>query len=201
MVSRSLVLGYHGCDAATAQKIITGLDELIPSTNEYDWLGSGLYFWEDSYDRAMQWAQAERKNPDSPIKTPAVLGAIIDLGNCLNLIDSEHLDLVKAAHEAYLDLCNTSGLKPAENKGKDLRARYLDKAVFETLHTLRRQEKKISFDSVRAFFVEGEPLYENAGLHSLDHIQICVRDSRQVAGYFLPRIKKAKIPRRKRAVK
>jgi hypothetical protein len=45
------------------------------------------------------------------IKTPAVLGAIIDLGNCLNLIDAEHLELVKAAHRAwaYLDLCKISG--------------------------------------------------------------------------------------------
>ena len=201
MVSRSLVLGYHGCDVNTAQKIITGQDEQIRSTNEYDWLGSGFYFWEDSFDRAMRWAQAESRKPDSKIKTPAVLGAIIDLGNCLNLIDSEHLDLVKAAHKAYLEHCELSGLKPAENKGKDLRARYLDKAVFETLHKLRQWEKKKPFDSVRAFFVEGEPLYENAGLHALDHIQICVRDSRQITGYFLPRVQQPKSRRKKRAVK
>lgn len=61
------------------------------------------------------------------VKTPAVLGAIIDLGNCLNLIDSEHLDLVKAAHKAYLELCKISGLEPAQNKGKDLRAATLTK--------------------------------------------------------------------------
>jgi len=40
---------------------------------------------------------------------------------------------------------------------------------------------------VRAFFVEGEPLYENAGLRTLDHVQICVRDPRKIIGYFLPR--------------
>jgi hypothetical protein len=201
MVSRSLVLGYHGCDLATAQKIVTGQDEQIPSTNEYDWLGGGLYFWEDSYDRAFKWAQAEARKIDGKVKTPAVLGAIIDLGNCLNLIDSEHLDLVKAAHEAYLELCNISGLTPAQNKGKDLRARYLDKAVFETLHKLRQQEMKTPFDSVRAFFVEGEPLYENAGLHALDHIQICARNSRQIIGYFLPRPQRIKSRQKKRAVK
>jgi len=187
MVSRSLVLGYHGCDLITARKIVSGEDDLIPSANEYDWLGNGLYFWEDSYARAFSWAQAEANKTNGKVKTPAVLGAIIDLGNCLNLIDSEHLNLVKAAHEAYLEFCAISGLKPAQNKGKDLRARYLDKAVFETLHKLREQEKKQAFDSVRAFFIEGEPLYENAGLRSLDHIQVCVRDPRQIVGYFLPR--------------
>jgi hypothetical protein len=109
------------------------------------------------------------------------------LGNCLNLIDADHLNLVKAAHRSYLEFCAASGMKPLENKGPDFRARYLDKVVFETLHNLRKEKKEQPFDTVRAFFVEGEPLYEKAGLHSLDHIQICVRDSRKIVGYFLPR--------------
>jgi hypothetical protein len=184
MVSRSLVLAYHGCDLATAHKIVTGQEQQIPSSNDYDWLGSGFYFWEDSHSRALRWAQDD---DSGRIKEPAVLGAIIDLGNCLNLIDAEHLDLVRAAHKAYMDFCAASGLPPARNKGEHFRARYLDRAVFETLHQLRKQENKPPFDSVRAFFVEGEPLYEKAGLHSLDHIQICVRDPRQIVGYFLPR--------------
>jgi hypothetical protein len=44
MISRSLVLGYHGCEWAVARQIVTGEKELVPSTNEYDWLGSGFYF-------------------------------------------------------------------------------------------------------------------------------------------------------------
>ncbi|MDB6055607.1 MAG: hypothetical protein JWN25_3130 [Verrucomicrobiales bacterium] len=189
MVSRSLVLGYHGCDESTAFKVVNGHEDLIPSKNEYDWLGSGLYFWEDSSSRALKWAQDESRKPNGKLKTPAVLGAIIDLGNCLNLIDADHLDFVKAAHQAYLDFCRISELQPAQNKGKDLRARFLDKAVFETLHKLRQDEGETAFETVRAFFVEGEPLYEKSGLHSLDHVQICVRNSNNIVGYFLPRLK------------
>lgn len=184
MVSRSLVIAYHGCNLAVAQKIISGESQLIPSSNEYDWLGNGLYFWEDSHAHALRWARQDYRNK---ITTPAVVGAIIDLGNCLNLIDTEHLNLVKKAHQAYLDLCKKSGVPPAQNKGRDLRARYLDKAVIETLHKMRAQETEPPFDTVRAFFVEGDLLYENAGLRSLDHIQICVRDARKIIGYFLPR--------------
>jgi hypothetical protein len=185
VVSRSLILGYHGCDRDTALKIVAGQAAQIPSTNRHDWLGSGLYFWEDSYSRALRWAQ----NDDSgKIANPAVLGAVIDLGNCLNLIDAENLDLVKAAHAAYLDFCQSAGDEPLQNKGRGFRARYLDKAVFETLHKLREKEAKQPFDTVRAFFVEGEPLYPNAGLRSLDHIQICVRDPGKIIGYFLPRL-------------
>jgi hypothetical protein len=28
-----------------------------PSTNEWDWLGHGIYFWEHSPERALRWAQ------------------------------------------------------------------------------------------------------------------------------------------------
>jgi hypothetical protein len=187
MIFRSFVLGYHGCELAVAQQILAGQSELLPSTNEYDWLGSGLYFWEDSPARALKWARDQAKQGTGKIKTPAVLGAMIDLGNCLNLIEAEHLDLVKAAHTAYLDLCQISGGFPLQNKGRDLRARYLDRVVFETLHKMREQKSEKSFDTVRAFFVEGDPLYENAGLRALDHIQICVRNPANIIGYFLPR--------------
>jgi hypothetical protein len=185
--SRSLVLGFHGCDLSTAIKVVNKDDDLKPSSNKWDWLGNGLYFWEDSYSRALAWSQETAKDPNGKIKKPAVLGAVIDLGNCLNLIDAEHLERVKNAYRGYMISCDMSGLTPAQNKGVNLRARYLDCAVIETLHTLRLEQGKPSFDSVRAFFVEGEPLYETSGLRALDHIQICVRNPRNILGYFLPR--------------
>lgn len=185
MISRSLVLAYHGCDQSLASRVVSGQEQLRPSTNDYDWLGTGLYFWEDSPARALHWAQQDAAGK---INAPAILGAIIDLGNCLNLIDVEHLDLVREAHRAYLDICRIAGRQPAQNKGREFQARYLDKAVFETLHQLRAQNSRQPFDTVRAFFVEGAPLYENAGLRTLDHVQICVRNPRCVVGYFLPRM-------------
>ena len=187
MVSRSFVLGYHGCDADVALKVVSADEPLFVSKNDYDWLGSGQYFWEDSYARALRWAQTEGAKKGSKIRRAAVLGAIIDLGNCLNLIDVEHLDMVRTAYTAYLQICQASGDEPARNKGKNLCERYLDKAVFETLHQLREQDGRTPFDTVRAFFVEGEELYATAGLRSLDHVQICVRNPRSVIGYFLPR--------------
>ena len=76
------VYGYHGCDESVAKRILEGSDPLSPSYNAYDWLGSGIYFWEDAPERAMQWA-VEMKKPH-----PAVVGAVIELGNCLNLDSS-----------------------------------------------------------------------------------------------------------------
>ena len=158
MVSRSLVLGYHGCDLNLAGRVISGETELKASQNAWDWLGNGTYFWEDSAARAFRWAEAESRRRGSRLETPSVLGAVIQLGNCLNLADVESLALVRNAYAAYQDLCAASGAAMPKNRGPELRARYLDCVVIETLHQLRRAEAKAPLDTVRGFFVEGREL-------------------------------------------
>jgi hypothetical protein len=188
MLSHSLVIGYHGCDRKVVERVVAGKADLKPSQNNWDWLGHGIYFWEDSHGRALRWAKEEVKQRGSKIKSPAVLGAVIDLGNCLNLADTDALALVKGAHQTYKELCAKSGATMLKNCGTGLKARFLDCAVIETLHQWRRQEKiKESFDTVRGFFLEGRELYSGAGFRDLDHIQICVRSPKQIIGYFLPR--------------
>ena len=91
MLSHSLAIGYHGCDRNLAGRIVAGKTELKPSENAWDWLGHGIYLWEDSPARALRWAEAEAGRAGSKIKSPAVLGAVVDLGNCLNLADTEAL--------------------------------------------------------------------------------------------------------------
>lgn len=42
-----LILGFHGCDQTVRDEIVSmegGM--LLPSSNNYDWLGHGVYFWE-----------------------------------------------------------------------------------------------------------------------------------------------------------
>ncbi len=187
MVSHFLAVGYHGCDVQVARKVISLRDSLRLSQNPWDWLGHGYYFWEDSYARARSWAVTEGRRPRSEIKRPAVLGAVIDLGNCLNLADAGALKQVKAAHSEYKRFCNSAGIEEAKNRGPDLRARYLDCAVMESLHQLRREEGEPAFDTVRGFFIEGRELYDGAGFRELDHIQICVRSLDQIIGFFWPR--------------
>ena len=81
----NLVIGFHGCDRSVVEKVIAGKTELIASTNDYDWLGSGIYFWENNVERSWQWAKELSKRSNSSIKTPAVIGAVIDLGYCFDL--------------------------------------------------------------------------------------------------------------------
>ena len=50
------IIGFHGCDESVVRKVVNGEEDLIPSTNDYDWLGNGIYFWENNEARALQWA-------------------------------------------------------------------------------------------------------------------------------------------------
>lgn len=82
-----LVLGFHGTDESIVSSVLRGERDLKASENSYDWLRNGIYFWDNSPSRALAWAEELSKRPKSKIKKPAVIGAIIDLGYCLDLLD------------------------------------------------------------------------------------------------------------------
>lgn len=82
----SFVLGFHGCDEKVANSVITGTAHLKPSRNKFDWLGEGIYFWENSPARALEYATFLRDHPRKRgprIATPAVVGAVVSLGSGL----------------------------------------------------------------------------------------------------------------------
>ena len=64
--------------------------------------------------------------------------------------------------------------------------RILDNRVMETLHLLRAEQNLPAYDTVVGYFAEGSPIYEGAELRHQNHLQICVRNSDAVLGYFLP---------------
>jgi len=48
----SFILGYHGCDASLVAELVAGRESLKMSTEDYHWLGDGIYFWEHNAQRA-----------------------------------------------------------------------------------------------------------------------------------------------------
>ncbi len=187
-----LVLGFHGCDESVAQEVVKGTKELRPSENDYDWLGNGIYFWEGNCERAMEFAKYLMEHPSRvkgkvPIKIPAVLGAVISLGKCLDLLESDSLTKVEEAYKILEESSKETGWALPENSGgEDLLLRRLDCAVIQSLHKSLDREEKF-YDSVRGMFTEGEELYSNAGFHKKDHVQLCIRNPNCIKGYFLPR--------------
>ncbi len=114
----NLTLGFHGCDKKVRDQIISGIDSQRKSNNNWDWLGHGMYFWEYNPLRALEYAQLIKENPyrsKSKIETPAVLGAIIDLGHCLDLLDSSFLKMVKQAYEEFKKSIESAGFEMPRN--------------------------------------------------------------------------------------
>ncbi len=191
--SRSnLYLGFHGCDKAVGEKILQG-ESLKYSSNSYDWLGHGIYFWENNEQRALQFAREAAKRKLTSIKDPFVIGAVIDLGYCLDLTDSECLFELRQSYEAFKDAFIKAGktLPCNKNIGEngDLLLRELDCAVIEYEHTINKEANVRPFDSVRGVFVEGDNLFPGSGIKEKNHIQICIRNPNCIKGYFLPRKK------------
>lgn len=185
-LSASFVLAYHGCTQAVGERLLAG-DTFVESQNEYDWLGSGIYFWETNPDRALDWAREliERKQLKGREAKPFVVGAAVDLGFCLDLITTNGIREVEQAHVGLQDLFLTfGGSLPQNSGGDDLRFRRLDRAVIQYLHGTREVLGEPPFDTVRALFPESTPLYKNSGFRKKTHIQICVRNQDRIKGVF-----------------
>jgi hypothetical protein len=188
-----LVLGYHGCDRDVAEAILNGQAEVRSSTNTYDWLGSGAYFWENNPARALSWAKLLARSKSQKIRTPAIVGAIIDPGNCLDLAEESSLELVRVAFEGFRRLSEITGEplptnEPGHKGDADLVKRHLDCAVVNFLHETREAGGLLAYHTVRAPFFEGGELFEGSKLSEKCHVQWCVRDpKRSIIGYFRPR--------------
>ncbi|MCR5767187.1 MAG: hypothetical protein K6G45_01685 [Lachnospiraceae bacterium] len=184
----NLVIGFHGCSKDTYDAVITHHEDLKASNNSYDWLGNGIYFWENNLARAWDWARRKYNNE------AAVLGAVIDLGYCLNLTDSNSGDILKHGYEILAALCDDSGIELPKNrdskKTKDILLRDLDCAVIQTVQkTYSLEDGTVGFDSVRGVFTEGEAAFPGSAIQAKTHIQICICNPNCIKGYFEPRSK------------
>jgi hypothetical protein len=171
--------------------------ELKPSTKSYDWLGPGVYFWENDPFRAFEWA--EQRVSEGKFKKAFVLGAAINLGNCLDLTLRENVELLLPAYRSLKALNRKSGLTMPKNKdprsktGGDKLLRFRDCAVVNHLHSIISDSNMNSpgtldyiepFDTVRGLFVEGKPVDPNGGFYAQSHTQIAVKNPKNIIGVF-----------------
>lgn len=182
------MLGFHGCDLAVVKRIVFSQKaDLRPSGNSWDWLGSGVYFWENDPVRAMQFAIEGMRGrvTRGRIEKPAVLGAVIDFGRCCNLFDQIALQEMRAAHLSLSRRFRGYGLPMPINTDK---RKTLDREVIDEMHALRAKLRVPAYQTVRGPFPEGDSLYPGTGITEQNHIQIAVRDASCIRGYFLPRL-------------
>jgi hypothetical protein len=192
----SFVLGYHGCNKKLGVEAVERRTELLLSDRDYDWLGPGAYFWESDPVRAMEWAEEKKAKGD--YEEPFVIGAAIDLGNCLDLMVRENIAMLAPAYAALTAEVQKSGGEVPENRDLkqapgDKTLRKLDCAVIRQLHQLIEEQPEEGlpglgrlppYDSVRGLFEEGRPAYPGAGFRDRTHSQISVLNLACIKGLF-----------------
>ena len=101
-----VVLAYHGCDAAVAERLLAG-EPFQNSENDYDWLGAGVYFWEYGADRALRFARDQQRR--GKVSEPAVVGALVQLGHCFDLMDTVCTEDLASAFRKYRSFAAQAG--------------------------------------------------------------------------------------------
>ncbi len=166
------ITGFHGCTRAAAEAIIAS-QQFLPSVKEYDWLGDGFYFWEYAPRRAMEWAEAVCTRSANGSE-PCVLRATIHLGNCLNLLDTEHMQLLTEAYDSVVEYYQELGRPLPINTATG--AHFLDRQVVNLLCQRVEIITGKPFLTIRGCFPEGTPIYPQSKILSKTHVQIAVRD-------------------------
>jgi hypothetical protein len=181
------VIGFHSCDKDVGLNTLNGKIDLKPSKNTWDWLGNGIYFWEQNPGRALEYANesaAGKQKNKIRIVTPFVIGAVIDLGKCLNLLEHTSLSVVRNAYYTLESVRREIGKPMPQNLGA---RRELDCAVIETVHEYVRITGEQPYDTVRSAFQEGGELYKGSNFTDRLHVELCVINQDLIKGYFLPR--------------
>lgn len=193
-----LFIGFHGCDKSVRDVLLYNPQDVRLSSNMYDWLGTGFYIWENNYERAYNWAKNNRN-----ISDPAVIGVTYELGNCLDLMDSDCISVIEEAYKEFEAVNKVLGVGLPQNKdlasdlNHDRLLRNLDCAVInyatrktDALYIEDLQNNGYSkvepYDTVRGCFTEGNKVFSTE-IYEKTHIQVCVRNLNCIKGFFMPR--------------
>jgi hypothetical protein len=185
MTHDRMVIAYHGCDERVAERLLAG-EPFRKSSNDFDWLGEGVYFWEYGLDRALQFAREQQAR--GKVERPAVVGALLRLGNCFDLMDTRFTAELSDIFPEFRANYDERGWSMPNNGGADpdRLLRRLDCAVlnfyFNALSTLGGTP----YDSVRCGFAEGTPVFAGSRIFTKSHVQIAIREQSCLVGTFRP---------------
>lgn len=153
---------YHGTSLEFARKIVDTKEFLIDKSKDH-YLGDGVYFFESSLSNAIYYAGNRNK-------FIGVIKSQINLGNCLDLHDREHLEFV----------FNTAqSLK--KRKGVEI----TDAFVINFIASMG------DIDTVRATYIatrsgrKREKIFSGSRFYHEQQLMICVRRQENILSYTL----------------
>jgi len=166
------VIGYHGTSMSAASTIAH--HGFKASMNDYDWLGDGVYFFQDAPQRAWEWARKIHG------RNAAVIGATIEMRDWMDLLDIKWARFLAAAYDGFLSKMKEAGLPlPRQTAG----GHRLDREVINYAVVILGENAQV-VRAVRAAFSEGVPVFPNSALFDRSHVQIAVRDTGLITAHW-----------------
>jgi hypothetical protein len=165
------VIGYHGTHEEIASRLVDGA-AFGSSDNDDDWFGTGTYFWEYAPRQAWWWAEKFKK-----YDRPAVVGAIIRLGHCFDLLDPVNVGMLKAFYADATEKWHAEGVQIPRNGNQHKK---LDCAIFNLLYAT---QKKPPIETARAVYVptnSAKRAWKRSWIYDQAHIQICIRNPQNI---------------------
>ena len=183
------VIGYHGTDRRTAEKIVLRQASFQWYDRPGDWMGNGVYYWEYGPKQAWWWAELRRRQRKwtEPI---AVVASMIRLGFCFDLLDPDNARDLKSFYHDYVETQTALRLPVPTNQR---RHKNLDKAIFEYAYAAIEQEdeksgEKDKVDTCRGVYVRpghAGRLWNSSWVEHGTFIQLLVRNPDCILGSWL----------------
>jgi len=107
------------------------------------------------------------------------------------LLDVQFTSILEAVYPAFIaDLTERGEPIPENRKAREDGTKLfhaLDRAVIEFAIELAEEAENRTFDTVREAFWEGGPAFSGSEIQKQSHIQIAVRNTACILGYFKPK--------------
>jgi hypothetical protein len=165
------LIAYHGTTSDRLNLILN--NNFTNSIRKASWLGYGTYFFYDAPGHASNWAEsvAIRRQASNPTVKPVVIEAEIDLGNCLNLLDSLYWPLVAASYASVPASVTQLAFGVA---GPQAGFNYRDCAALNAIISAFIINGT-PLDTIVAAFAEGTPIGPGSYLFDKSAVAICVQ--------------------------
>lgn len=140
-------------------------------------------------EKAQEWAEKYCNHynsvwPEKISFTPAIIGAVIDLGYSLNLTDYENFSTIRMGYDALLNKEWEQKYGISDNEHKLV---YKSDADFiDRIHDYLTIKKMKQYDSVIAEYKAGKILCEKPQSKEGVETLICIRNPNCIKGYFKP---------------
>jgi len=167
------IIGFHGTTTEAADRLVAG-EPFAASDQDDEWFGRGIYFWEYAPKQAWWWARDHKRHLQ-----PAVVGALIRLGNCFDLLDPRNVPTLRGFKEELVAALTAVGAKVPKNVRQH---RALDCAVFNYVYRLS-DETPNPIESARGVYVPtstAKRIWQGSWISEEAHVQVCVREPKSI---------------------